>query len=196
MAELLSPLPTTTTTMITFNTQPTEYGDEWYPFFIGSFRDKIREYNQKEFHNINMLKLGYINYNPWSALFRTGVFDVEAVTALRQSSAYECPLTYKGYFALLPLCIFSEDLDKYFPQEQKPWYYEMAVDKSWNCQDDNSHLFPDQFDLETALYHCILGPGYTSSTMPNDGSPGVELVVLDLSNGDKMVAAARSWYNK
>lgn len=172
------------------------YGDQWYPFYIGTFRDMIREYKEKEFHNQNMLNLCYINYNPWHAviqLAKLGVFDRAAVDALRDSSEYECPLTNKQFHALMPVAIFGDNIEQYFPQEPKPWFYEMAVDKSWNVKNDHSHL---NFDVTSTIWRCILGPGYTYGTLPDDGSPDTFPVVLDLSNGDKMVAIANAWYNK
>lgn len=184
---------------ITFNNQTEKYGDEWGPCFIGTFRDRVREYNPKELHDLNMLNLGYFNLNPWKALRLLAdhkIFDDAAVKKLCESSRYKCPITDNTYYALLPLAIFSDDLDKYFNEGFKPWYYEMAVDKSWNCQNDNSHLTYNAWRIYSAVHHCILGPGYTECTLPSDGSADHEIVMLDLSNGDKTVAVARTWYNK
>lgn len=191
--------------MISFNIQPTKLEHDHGDYFIGHYDHMIKAYklaNIPQFKQFNMLKLAYIDINPWTALNHLAqqwkVFDCNSIKSLQDSCRYICPYTNNTHFALLPLAILTQDADAYFPKEhRKTWYYEMATDRTWNCKEDGSHLLPENWHVENdTILRCILGPGYTSMTLTNDGSPSLEAVSLDLSNGDTMLAITQVWHNK
>lgn len=170
------------------------YGDIVYgPYGNDNYADYIRKYDAEEVQELNMLKLTYIQQDTWKAIAAIGLEDWNW---FRDLTKYECSYTAYEHFALIPLAIFSEDVEKYFAHlSHKPWYFEMACDKTWNCGQSGAHL--KNFGSRNALtefQRVIIGPGYTFSI--NDGNSSVNPVMIDVDNGDKLGCAALVWHNK
>lgn len=169
------------------------YGDLIYgPYGNVDYADYLRKYEQVELQDLNMLKLAYVKQDTWKALAELNMQQ----WWLKKLTMYTCSYTDYEHAALVPLAIFSNDLEKYFTHfDDKPWYQEIACDKTWNCGEDGAHL--EKFGSRNALtefQRVIIGPGYTYNI--NDGNSSVNPVVIDIDNGDKLGCATLVWHNK
>ena len=112
------------------------YGDIVYG--NGNLSNLIREFSVESIVGKNVLSLGYISPNHWTALKRLRYFNSSHLDQLMRASTYECPYTSRTYQSLIPIALFDDDVERYFHdpiwEDNKPWYYEMATDKSWNLR--------------------------------------------------------------
>lgn len=130
----------------------------------------------------------------WYVLHKAGV---ENALEVQDKLLYDCPFVSRNrYFWAIPILICAKD----------PTVYDYIPDH-WRDDDflrNHSNII-EHLDSKEARYsnaklsdlqRAILGHGYTDSTLPTDGSNGIELAAVELSNGDKVIVAMWVWYNK
>jgi hypothetical protein len=145
-------------------------------YFYDVYNDK---YSEREY-----FYLEGISHNTWKSLNTILNEKVEPPT-------YKCPWTDNSFYSLIPLAIMSTDIHKYKDSVKIPSFkLDMIFDFEWT-----SYHFPvneHNHDISKSL----LGHGYTFCTLPYDGSPGTELTLMELSNGDHVICKSIIWYNK
>lgn len=138
------------------------------------------------------LLLDYVSPNSWEALQRLSGLDADAFKSFGEKCKYTCPYTMRDYFGLVPLFIWTANPQQYL----KNCYVrsiEMACDSEWNLEQYSEQIFDCKISRIQAL---LLGSGYTACELMSDGSNSIEPVIMNLSNGDKLVFAAYVWHNK
>lgn len=128
---------------------------------------------------------------PWKAMER---FGIEGASTLRDESCYTCPWTDNSYFWFVPYAlIINGSPDVYKPKEMPQHLvsqYDYSLDLKWHARYFKND--PPPSDIQLAL----LGHGYTSFTLPSDGSGSVWKTKIQLSNGDFIAGFMWVWYNK
>ncbi len=164
------------------------YGD-----LISNYENYIREFDYDEYQDLNILQLSYFDPNPWKAISKIYHLNQSSFKKLLYKSNYECPYTDRKYSALVPVAIFSNEIEKYFEPNKYYWFKDMACDKEWNLKDINIA----SLDVEpTKFQQLILGSGYTIGTLISDGSNSILPVTVDLDNGDYLYCYSYIWHNK
>jgi hypothetical protein len=166
-----------------------DYGD-----LIGDYAQYIREFSKDDLKDLNILNLSYFSPNTWKAVLNNPVFDNDVFQKIKKLTTYDCPYTNNHYTSLIPISIWSKNVEKYFSTENFHWFKEMACDKDWNLKDIELSSF-EQVELSD-IHKLLLGSGYTSGTLMSDGSNSIVPVLIDLDNGDLMYAATFVWHNK
>lgn len=139
------------------------------------------------------LLLSYFDPNTWAAVFKIQALDQTALKQLFDICQYTCPYTRQVYTSLVPLVLWTNNPDQYFQGQEHAWYRDMACDGEWTRNQYSAVLEKGEL---TRIQKLLLGSGYTNGTLMSDGSNSVEQVVIDLSNGDKLVCAVWIWHNK
>jgi hypothetical protein len=169
--------------------QEKAYKHPWGDNVYGDYDHLIRKAPKKLIGEQTLLFVTYFNSHRWEAM-KNFTVDVEE---LKTASTYECPITERSYTAILPVAIISADVKKYFDHygDNKPWFFDMACDPTWNKYDSD-----DEIEGMSSIDICLLGPGYTDSCYPSDGSKSLNLFVADLDNGDMLLLVGYVWHNK
>lgn len=166
------------------------YGDFLYGDGIQEY---IRMFKKKDIVDKNVLNLGYFDYNKWAAIQKMGVFDPIQLEMLRTMGKYDCEYTNRDYDGFLPLCIFSDDIEKYITNKNA-WWYDMAIDKSWNLAPDDEY---EDAAILGDIEHVMMGSGYASGFITNDGSYSHVPVLMDIEDtNDVIYGVALCWHNK
>ena len=149
-------------------------------------------------------------YNPFSVLMKMGI--VGAIQ-LMQDCLYEDPVigTFElggerpfympnRFYAAIPVAIITTDVNRYkigaYKDVKEPGSWNaMPFDHDWFRGMHGNRHEEDMFKLD-GLRKLMMGSGYTSFTMPSDGSPGWAKVGVALDNGDRLMCWAWEWYNK
>lgn len=139
-----------------------------------------------KFPQEQVLPLAAIRPNPWMVLEYLGI-DASLIRG-----TYECPYTGYDFYGVVPICLASEQLDKYCTEEMKQrgqadyWF-----DHAWHV-----HMMKDRrFDL-TEVQRLLLGSGYTDMTGHHDGSGSKKQTKVNLENGDYLWVWFNEWHNK
>ena len=159
------------------------YGDHYLT--RGSLKDLVAERQ--------MVPLGVFYPNTFSALTMLGI-DANELT---KDVEYECPYTNSNYYWIVPIAILTDDGDALRKQieenspnlKRMPWRLDLAFDWSWWQGKDK------EFEVDK-IAAALLGPGYTSCTMINDGHGSIRYGCIALDNGDHLWVAYHEWYNK
>lgn len=170
------------------------YGDFLYGDGIQEY---IRMFKKTDIEGKNVLNLGYFDYNKWTAIQKMGVFDQHQLELLHTLGKYDCEYTHRDYDAFIPLCIFSDDIEKYITNKNAYWY-EMATDKSWNLRGDTPYDAYEAEEVDVAgINHVMMGSGYASGFITNDGSYSYVPVLMDIEDThDVIYGVALCWHNK
>jgi hypothetical protein len=124
--------------------------------------------------------------NPFKAL---KLFNVHA-TELEKQSKYECPFIQGNhYFGLLPLAINCSNIKTYRINDFASSSFDYLFDTEWQQK------FRHPLEIDP-IPQSFLGHGYTSGTLPSDGSNSLVNIKVQLSNGDFIIAKTWEWYNK
>jgi len=107
-----------------------DYGD-----LIGDYEKYIREFSEEELNGLNVLNLEYFSPNTWSSILNNEVFNIVQFKELMELTTYECPYTQHNYTALVPIYIWSKDVEKYFSTSRNNYIKDMACDKERNLRD-------------------------------------------------------------
>lgn len=151
------------------------YADD---YLLGNFN--------KDLYKKDFFQLEHVSVNTFSALEEIGV-DVSYFDNFK----YKCPFTGNKYFSVIPVIIVSDNISKYkdFFKHQ-----EMALDVNYNRKEFNEKIEPEE--LINSIMKFLIGPGYTISFYPSDGSIDLSLSTLQLDNGDVIVCVNNVWFNK
>jgi len=126
---------------------------------------------------------------PWETMKG---FGIEGTKELKEESIYQCPWTDNKFHWFVPYAlIIHGSPDVYKPKEIPPYlkhFYDYSLDIEWHSA---VSIFEDS-GIETSLY----GHGYTSGTLPSDGSGRIWKAKIKLSNGDFIAGHLWVWYNK
>lgn len=173
------------------------YGDIIYGDDLSHY---IREFSVDDIKGKNVLLLGYVHPNHWNALEQLRFFNQSHVNALARQSMYDCPYTKRDYHSLVPIALFDNDVSKFFSDarwEHKPWYYDMAVDQSWNLRGDDPYAdFACVDDHMSDVSKVMQGTGYTSGCIISDGCWSRVPVLVDIGIGGVMYCSQLVWHNK
>lgn len=131
---------------------------------------------------IHLKRLGC---DPWRVLQKLNV-DCED---LKQKSVYEdYMIEGNKYYWFLPHILESDDVSKY-KNDIPESLFGYATDSTFFSIDFN--------ECEVSIIdQVLLGHGYTLCTLPSDGSPELEWMYVELSNGDRIIGPGWMWYNK
>jgi hypothetical protein len=123
----------------------------------------------------------YNEGNPWNVL--PGRFKISAMN-LEVKVRYECPYTGNTFYWLVPYAlILKENSVEYYGGDKDQYPFDLE----W---------WKNLFNHPTQIMMSLLGHGYTEGTLPCDGGNSIELVTIDLDNGDQLLAFCWFWYNK
>lgn len=175
------------------------YGDVIYG--SGDLPRYVKAFDKRLVTGWNVLDLGYIHPNHWTALRELRYFNSASIDQLQFFSTYKCPYTLQKYSAFVPLAIFDTNVEKYFSDpvfENKPWYYEMACDKSWNLRDDDPYAAYENVEDKMSNIDILLqGSGYTSGCRISDGSWSRVPVLVDIVQAKGLLYGTMLvWHNK
>jgi len=128
--------------------------------------------------------------NTWETLKK---FEID-YEMLQKRVTYECYMTGNKYYWFLPmmiLCGYSTKAYRGLSSFSDP-YFNMLFDEEWTLQ------FLEGYSVENInkIQQSLLGHGYTLGTLPSDGSNSIEVVWVEMSNGDKLVGFCWIWHNK
>lgn len=136
---------------------------------------------------LQLIPLGFKSWHPWDALEDLDIVICEVV----ESCTYFCPITERAYTACVPFAILCRDIEKYLARgDWREWTPRMVRDQEF---------VQDRLYLRrvTTIQTLILGSGYTSCIMPNDGASIVRTAAaLDLGDGDVVLVKYYEWSNK
>lgn len=182
--------------MFNILTQPTPIEFAYGDLMCGDHSYYIRHTSRKELASKSLYRLEYVANNPWEALevlsLTQVALDLQVVRLIKNISKYDCPYTGLSFTGLMPLAIATNHPEQWF--NTKAWWYDMMADQEYNS-DWIEDLKAGKVKL-TPITQCVIGPGYTSGTMINDGGTSIDVVVMDVSNGDMIVACTHDWHNK
>ena len=142
-------------------------------------------YGEKKF-----IPLTAIGANMWEAL---KVLDIKCDT-LKKTLSYECPYTGYIHYNAIPLYLFSDRVDEIIDNTKEIYWKDMYKDH--DCMSD--WCFPKdskEFSI-SSIGESFMGPGYTESTRPCDGSNSSLDALMALDNGDFLGCKVWVWYNK
>jgi hypothetical protein len=123
----------------------------------------------------------YNDGNPWVVL--PNRFKIDARN-LEKAVQYKCPYTRNIFYWILPHALILKKNSVEYYGGNKDQY---AFDLEWWKNLSNN---PGKIVMS------LLGHGYTEGTLPCDGVNSIELVTIDLDNGDQLLAFCWFWYNK
>lgn len=172
-----------------------EYFDD-YEFVV----DGLTDY-KKYFVSVNpsdtrhIFRLSHFGYTG-SSLYKN-ILDDEFMNALSKASEYECPFNGYVHQSIMPIAIAtSPEQARIYIKDRNdgrlPYYTDMACDPEWdrpsNIVDADEYLY--------SIRSTLLGPGYTESCYPDDGSSDRCVIGINLENGDTVLFAVLQWFNK
>lgn len=176
--------------------QPTEITFKYGDLVCGEHGSYIRHVKKNELNNKKLFRLAYVANNAWEALEMLNltrfVLKLETVREIKRMSEYTCPYTNHVFNGLLPLAVITETPNDWF--KQSAWWYDMMSDQDWN-ETWIQNTVRGNINL-TTIEQCIIGTGYTAGTMVNDGDTSITPVMMDVSNGDTILAVTHQWHNK
>lgn len=165
------------------------YGDPDKNFFL-------RTFDENDIKGKNILSLDYFNPNHWNALIKMPTMDGDQLSEIASLSVYSCDYTFRDYVSIIPLCIFSDDVEKYFG-DHRPYYFDVATDKRWNMQGDDYSVFAK---INVHMGHMdtiILGTGFGEGVSVDDGSFSYTPALMDVEGTDDVILCATlCWHNK
>jgi hypothetical protein len=124
-----------------------------------------------------------LEYHPWHGLLCLGI-DVEPI---RTRLVYECPWTPNKYWWFVPKLLFTDDPKAWLKAAKLPDYL-----VGFRCGDESKRIL----DLGNAL-RAMVGHGYTTDTLPDDGSCHLrDAVVYTTVPGTWVGGKVWDWYNK
>lgn len=168
------------------------YGDFLYGEGIQEY---IRMFKKKDIEGKNVLNLGYFDYNRWTAIQKMGVFDQKQLELLHSMGKYDCEYTNRDYDGFLPLCIFSDDIEKYITNKEV-WWFDMGTDRTWNLSGESPYEEYADVVID-GINHVMMGSGYASGFITNDGSYSHVPVLMDIEDtNDVIYGVALCWHNK
>lgn len=147
------------------------------------------EKEKESLKSYEWITLADISVNRWRALERLGI-DISKV---QEEFIYECPF-HNGnkYYWFIPSILLSRDVNKYRKNPNDKYSREaIAFDQEWI-----NKMFKQETYHEDNIVKSMLGHGYTDCTLPYDGNGQIELVVLELNNGDFIMGPIWVWFNK
>lgn len=125
-------------------------------------------------------------YHPFVNMKRLNI----NIDLLLKQSKYDCPFTENSFIGLLPVAISTNDSKKYRKNTNfESSVYDYVFDLEWQKQ-----MF--SITQVSNIEQSFLGHGYTTSTLPTDGSNSLVVVKLKLSNDDFIIAKTWEWHNK
>jgi hypothetical protein len=130
-----------------------------------------------------------INQNPWESLLSLGV----QYLPFKDAVEYECPYTqYKNYWAV-PVLIFTEKLDFWLNRYKikRPQLYSDIERVKQMYPLNTKHGFPF-----TKIHRALLGTGYSSYNIIEDGYGHIHDAVVSLDNGDYLGVKVWVWFSK
>lgn len=122
--------------------------------------------------------LSHWNFNHWEALYQLGI----KASDLSDAAEYECPWRSTPFYHIYPFAI--SDVSKE-ALKNLPWVKPVRFSHA-----NFSTVGPDKIDLS------FLGHGYTSGTLPSDGSIARNVFVVKLSDGRSLYCYGFLWFNK
>lgn len=152
--------------------------------------DSISIPTKIDWKNKPILFLDGISPNTWEALTILNIDFAE----FKSKVSYQDPYSNNTYYWQFPIGIQTSDLIKYA-----------------QCKRNGSHvlssIYPWLFDADYIgnmyknleigkISKTLLGHGYTSYTLPDDGSNSLDFGTINLDNGDQLICAIWIWYNK
>ena len=176
--------------------QPTPYSNESSDFMNNNMTEYLEYFRDIDTnHRSNYIRLSYFSLDPKKTL--KGIVDRDLTNQLFQASSYKCPFNGYLHTSIIPIAILTDNPMDYvnahnqYSNKVPPWA-EMACDPDWmKCED-----MADLIDEITPIGDVLLGSGYTNIFYPNDGTPDRSIIGIDLENGDTIVFAIMTWYNK
>jgi len=122
--------------------------------------------------------LSHWDYNHWEALYNLGIRGSD----LSDQVEYECPWRSTPFYWIYPFAI--SDVPKE-ALKHMPW-----VEPCDFSYANFATVGPDKIDQS------FFGHGYTSGTLPSDGSIELKVFVIKLSDGRSLYCYGYFWYNK
>ena len=157
--------------------QPKPYSPEYGDILYGA------EYVEKEVkkEDINkVIPIGARSSYIWESL--EGRFGIE-VASIRDELIYGCPWSDNRYYWCLPewLVLRENDVNYYKELDTPLKTFGYYWDTEW-------WLRVFRGEVLNRVISTFLGHGYTSGTLPSDGSGEIKPVLIGLDNGDALYA--------
>jgi len=126
--------------------------------------------------------------NAWQRLEE---MNVEVVN-LEKAFQYKCPYTENTYYHFMPVAIIinhDSNVEQYRQPNFAHSFHDYLFDLEWILHMDK---MPEIDDIGRSM----LGHGYTSGTLPSDGSGRFINILIELDNKDHIFGHCWEWYNK
>jgi hypothetical protein len=126
--------------------------------------------------------------DPFSTLERMGINSKKLL-----DSNYPCPFK-KGnyYYGIVPIGLITNDPKPYRQAEFSNERYDWIFDFEWHTR----FFLLDIDNKPNSIMTSFLGHGFNSGILPCDGSNNIVNVLIELSNGEFIIAKTFEWYNK
>lgn len=156
------------------------------------WRDYFLPFNKKVFKRKQIIMLSMIGVNTWKVLIDLRILPEAWVKEqLDTKLTYVCPWFKHKYYAVMPIAILSDNVSKFYPEKLQP-SMDMIFDQDWV---QKMYMKKKSFYVNN-LTEAQLGHGYTYGTLPDDGIGKKIDLLLNMGEGDFIVARTWEWYNK
>ena len=155
-------------------------------FLYGSsyIADKV---NVFENDRISFLPLVKGDISVWSWLEKLGI-AIRDIIDFRNTVTYWCPWEENQYYWMIPLVLATNNPDAYKLDKWR-WHRGFTDQKL-------SHAMQIKDEFVNSISIALMGHGFTEGTLPDDGLANKELVIVELSNGDRLICLTWVWHNK
>jgi hypothetical protein len=158
-----------------------------YSDFIFAVGLDIKELTP-EVLKLDIIPTMIISTSAFNALAKMNI-PKDFLDKLKQASMYTCPWTENTYFGTLPIAVATFNKNNY-KDLLTDYQLDTEFHLSMNGGDVKKLLIPNLVELS------FIGHGYTSATLPSDGSHTLVLCTIELPNKDFAICLTYAWHNK
>lgn len=132
-------------------------------------------------------------HDPWKDLIKLRI----KCNDFKEAVTYKDFVIENTYYWFLPIMILTDNNQKYRNDNLKSPVYNHIFDSDF-CK---GNLFSPDLGNDIAIspgkiHASLLGHGYTYGTLPSDGSGRLDMLYVNLSNGDRLAGYCWIWFNK
>jgi hypothetical protein len=167
--------------MLTSIKQPVRFEPELGDIIFAA--EMLRKFDPEVRHG-HITPLICLSQNGWTALANLNINAHD----FRARSTYKCPFMHMNiYYWNMPVALISQNPERYEALSGNAY----AMDSDWHKKMYEERIF----DLGL-VPRSLMGHGFTSGTLPSDGTPHIEKTLADVDNGDVIVCQTFIWFNK
>ena len=170
-----------------------DIGDILFPRDAGMWFSKFK---RDQLTGRALIFMAQVYPNSWTSFGMLG-----GDSNFRLNVMYQCPWSDNLYYWFVPVVLITKNVDSladWLEDSKVPNYKrDMIMDTGWTERMVVNEFFDENDSLDpTGVQRIDLGHGYTTGTLPNDGSGSLHDGTVALNNGDMLAGKVWVWYNK